>query len=1737
MRQLSPFRHGLALAAMVLTCLSNTSSLARTQSESGQTIDGPRRAGQSRTVLADGRVLLLGGTEGRRIVSDAFIVDPQNQRVTRLPLGMRRARTGHSATVLPDGDVLIFGGVESEGGDVAEILDTKQLIFNKISVDLGNRSNHAATLLTDGRVLFTGGRDENGTVLDTAALWNPDDESTKTLPLQNARSDHQAELQPDGTVLIRAGTSDPSELFVPGADVVVLAGAQDHVPETTYLTGSIPEDGTSDVSVGTRIALRFSHALGLHSLRGDTVRLMEGGRLVETVITLVGDGRLLFIQPTRPLNAGATYVVIAGALASSAGDVIATRSISFTTASPDHPQPIASSDDEEWRPDGSGRWRTGAKRSPWQDLPSLQAADGITALSGQVLRINGTPLADVDLRIGDRSARSDNSGRFLLRLDGLATGRHVLQINGATANRAGRQYGFYEAGVQIVADRTTVLPHTIWMTALDNAHAVTIPSPTTTATVITTPHIPGLELHLPARTVIRDRNGNRVTQVTITPIPVDRPPFPLPAGTEVPIYFTIQPGGSRIYVYGNYGRGAQLYYPNYMSLRAGTRTDFWHYEPEGRGWFIYGGGAVEPSGRQVIPDPGISIYRFTGAMITIFGDPPEEGPPGGPSAGDPVDLATGLFVMQKTDLLLRDVLPLALTRVYRQKDGASRSFGIGSTHAYDLRLWRPSLSNYDGAALILPDGFRITYNRIDGGTGFVDMVLEHTTTPTAFYKSRITWNGSGFDLKLKDGTVLVFGDNAPLQSIRDRLGNTITLVRPTGQGGLISRIVSPNGRWIALTYDTSQRITQATDNIGRTVTYTYDSGRLWKVTDVSGGVTEYTYDTSDRMLTIKDPRAITYLTNTYDTNGRVDTQTLADGGVFQFDYALDGIGKVTQTDVTNPRGFVRRVTFNAKGYHLTDTEALGTSVERTTTLSRQSGSHFVTGIVDELNRETVFAYDGNGKVTSATRLAGTSDAATTAFTYEPAYQQIASITDPLNHTTTFTYDYEGRLTAVTDPLNHQVTFTYDPAGQPLTITNALNKTLTLAYSGGDLVSMTTPLGNVTSLFTDGVGRVIRTIDPRGSITSVEYDALDLVKKVVDRLGGETTFTYDGNGNLLTLTDPRGKATTWTYDDMDQVATQTDALTRQESFTYDLHGYLKTWTDRKGQVTSYTYDPLDRRTFVGFGTTGTPVTYASSVTTTFDAGDRTTSVVDSGAGTISRTFDLLDRVTQEVTPEGTINYTYDAAGRRATMQVAGQTSVLYSYDNADRLTGIEQGSASVSIAYDNANRRSSVTLPNAITVEYAYDDDSRPTGLTYKLEGTTLGGLTYTYDPAGQRIAVGGTYARSSLPPSLTAATYDDANQIASWAGTSFTYDSNGNLTSDGLRSFTWNARNELTAISGALGASFSYDGYGRRRSRTVSSATRQYLYDGLNPAQELGLSGTPIANFLAGLNIDEYIARTDSAGTQHYLFDALGSAVALSDGSGAVQTEYTYEPFGAVVTNGASTGNTLAFTGREADGTGLYFYRARYFDPRLQRFISADPLGFSAGDVNLYGYVWNSPTNFSDPSGESPIVVLPLAGCIGGAVGAGLTSGWHARKIAAGCAGGAIIGLGGWALAPALGGLGAAGGAGGGLGGGLGAGGTLAAASAAAFRAAQNLSQYVVKPKHLPGGPGRDWSKFAPGVDPLRAIGDALTSSGARFLPNANGGFQVITNVGREIGTRGQQAVKVVVTWEGRIITAYPVKQ
>jgi len=343
---------------------------------------------------------------------------------------------------------------------------------------------------------------------------------------------------------------------------------------------------------------------------------------------------------------------------------------------------------------------------------------------------------------------------------------------------------------------------------------------------------------------------------------------------------------------------------------------------------------------------------------------------------------------------------------------------------------------------------------------------------------------------------------------------------------------------------------------------------------------------------------------------------------------------------------------------------------------------------------------------------------------------------------------------------------------------------------------------------------------------------------------------------------------------------------------------------------------------------------------------------------------LNCLTSETSPNGTVGYTYDSIGRRSTMTVAGQPSVSYSYDGMDHVTQITQGLNVVGFSYDAIDRLTSMTLPNSVVTEYDYDAGSQLTGITYKRGASVLGDLTYTYDGAGRVAKVGGTFARTNLPQAFAGTTYNALNQLTQKQAQSLTYDANGNLTSDGSNTYNWDARNQLTSISGpGLAASFQYDGFGRRINKTINGTSTNYLYDEANIVQEL-VGTTPTANILSG-GVDGTFMRSDGGGASSFLSDGLGSTIALTDSNGVAQTQYSFDPFGSSTATGVASSNSSKFTGREDDGTSLLFYRARYYSPTLQRFISEDPIEFRGGDSNLYAYAGNSPIAFSDPSGLS----------------------------------------------------------------------------------------------------------------------------------------------------------------------------
>jgi RHS repeat-associated protein len=326
--------------------------------------------------------------------------------------------------------------------------------------------------------------------------------------------------------------------------------------------------------------------------------------------------------------------------------------------------------------------------------------------------------------------------------------------------------------------------------------------------------------------------------------------------------------------------------------------------------------------------------------------------------------------------------------------------------------------------------------------------------------------------------------------------------------------------------------------------------------------------------------------------------------------------------------------------------------------------------------------------------------------------------------------------------------------------------------------------------------------------------------------------------------------------------------------------------------------------------------------------------------------------------------------------------------------------------------------------------------------TTIAGTAhttrYSYDAAGRRTAKTTQSGNGEgAPETPMTASFDAANRMtaitlnpgtASAKTYTLSYDANGNLTqkqnsADAADNtlYTWDADNRLSRIeqggANPLTATFTYGAMGRRIQSSITktgqpTATVQYLYEG---AQALGeiRDGKLSHRLLAGLGLDETIARIaiaasgakDPAASRIFLTDALNSVIAqMSDADDpTLQTSYGYSPYGQSTTVGTdSTNNPIQYTSRENDGTGLYYYRARYYDPVLgSRFISEDPIGL-AGGWNWYGYVEGNPISYADPNGLNPFagawagagagsVLGPVGTVVGGVLGfaAGAWLGWN----------------------------------------------------------------------------------------------------------------------------------------------------
>jgi RHS repeat-associated protein len=372
------------------------------------------------------------------------------------------------------------------------------------------------------------------------------------------------------------------------------------------------------------------------------------------------------------------------------------------------------------------------------------------------------------------------------------------------------------------------------------------------------------------------------------------------------------------------------------------------------------------------------------------------------------------------------------------------------------------------------------------------------------------------------------------------------------------------------------------------------------------------------------------------------------------------------------------------------------------------------------------------------------------------------------------------------------------------------------------------------------------------------------------------------------------------------------------------------------------------------------------------------------------------------------YTYDAASDRTGFTDPESGSTTYSYDTLNRLTSLAPpsafGSGSFGFGYDALSRRTQMTRPNSVTTNYAYDNLSRLTSVLHQLAGSTIDGATYTLDNAGnrtaktdQRAAVTSNYTYDAIyqltqvmqgtnttesysydavgnrTASLGVSSYttNASNELTATSNASYTYDSNGNTLTKTLGSntttYAWDFENRLTSVTlpGSGGTvSFKYDPLGRRIYKSSSSGTSVFAYDGDNQTEETNSSGTVVARYSETENTDEPLAMLRSGTTDYYEQDGLSSVTSSSNTAGSLTQTYTYDSFGKLTASSGSLTNLFQYTAREFDAeTGLYFNRARYYDPQSGRFISEDPLEFAGSGPSFYVYANNHSVDWVDPFG------------------------------------------------------------------------------------------------------------------------------------------------------------------------------
>jgi RHS repeat-associated protein len=596
---------------------------------------------------------------------------------------------------------------------------------------------------------------------------------------------------------------------------------------------------------------------------------------------------------------------------------------------------------------------------------------------------------------------------------------------------------------------------------------------------------------------------------------------------------------------------------------------------------------------------------------------------------------------------------------------------------------------------------------------------------------------------------------------------------------------------------------------------------------------------------------------------------------------------------------------------------------------------------------------------------------------------LTSLQTPDGKTLAYTYDAAHKLVRVTDTLGNRVDYGYDLKGNRVSEAtydpgNTLVKSIQSSFDIRNRLSAVNNGGSLSQYLNDAVGNVAQTVTPNGYASVNGYDALNRLLQTVDALSGVTHYGYDTQDRLALVQAPNNATTQYVYDDLGNLLQEQSPDRGTTIYSYDSAGNRISHTDARGVTAFYSYDALNRPTGIDYP--GSSEDVALAYDNCVGGAGRLCQAQDA-SGLTQYAYDAFGNVLTHTRTElgiaYTTRYTYDAANRITSITYPNGRIATYGRDVLGRIvTANMQLQATATALVTNTTHR-----PDGLPVSRTFGNgltDIRQYNLKGELTYQTIGADTrlYSYDPNGnltakQTIPEADSYGYDALDNRFSengqAYIYTSAtNRLTQTPTGSITLDAAGNTLGDGSRSYSYNATGHL---SQAGSISYTYNAQRQRTRKVVGPEVTVFHYDlAGNLIAETKADGSLIRDYVWADNAP--IAQVEAGEKLTYLHaDHLNTPRFATNAQGQIVWRWEGQAFGNTPANddpdgdGTRTTVNLRFPGQYFDAeTGLHYNWNRYYDPKIGRYITSDPIGLEGG-LNTYTYVGSNPLHWVDQLG------------------------------------------------------------------------------------------------------------------------------------------------------------------------------